>query len=166
MVSSLSGSATFHHSSPTRSPIILLVTMQKGAYQFKSVEIWDEKTARAIAAVRQTFRGPPLTISQLQVRNSRAYPVKGPTSCVPAEFPRPNEEDVRKLLLQTIDDLGEIEYVVPSLEAVRGEWLVCRQNEKSVANEPKAVNLESFQHLAGTAEDQMIIFYVHGGAFM
>ena len=140
--------------------------MQKGAYQFKPVEIWDEKTARAIAAVRQTFREPPLTISQLQIRNSRAHPVKGSTLCVAAEFPRPNEEDVRKLLLQTIDDLGEIEYKVPNLEAVRGEWLVCRQSEKIVANGPKAVDLESFQHLAGTAEDQMILFYVHGGGFM
>ena len=141
--------------------------MQKSAYQFEPVEIWDEGTTRAIAAVRsQTLREPPLTISQLQVQNSRAYPVKSPTLCVPAEFPRPNEDDVRRLLLQTIDELGKIEYVVPSLEAVRGEWLVCRKNEKIVADGPKAVDLKSFQHLAGTAEDEMVILYVHGGGFM
>ncbi len=65
-----------------------------------------------------------------------------------------------------MNKLGKIEYVAPSLEAVRGEWLVCRKNEKIIANGPKVVDLESFQQLAGTAEDEMIILYIRGGAFI
>ena len=111
----------------------------------------------------QTLREPPLTISQLQIQNFRAYPVKGPILCVPTELPRPNKKYLRKLLLQTI---GKLEYVAPSLEAARDEWLVRRKNEKIVANGPKAVDLALFPHLAGTAKDEMIILHVHRRAFM
>ena len=86
--------------------------------------------------------------------------------CGSTELPCPSEEYLRKLLLQTIDGLKKLEYIAPSLEAVRDAWLVRRKSGKIVTNGPKAVDLASFQYLAGTTKDEMIISHVHRRAFM
>ena len=128
---------------------------------FPRSKVWDQITQQNIDAVRAFIhRHPQPTISHIQNESLRERPLKGPFRLLPDTLPAPVEDDIKKALLGIINDLGDIEYEEPALAPVPVEW-VSKSVRGHGPDKPSNMAL-----LAEDCANDLVILYVHGGAFL
>ena len=134
---------------------------EKKLASFPRSKVWDQMTQKNIDAVRAFIhRHPQPTISHMQNESVQERPLKGPFHVLPDTLPAPVEDDIRKALFHTINDLGDIEYEEPALAPVPVEWVSKRAcgHERDKPSNPALP--------AKDCANELLILHVHGGAFL
>ncbi len=72
----------------------------------------------------------------------------------------PRQDDVRQLLLQTIGEMGEAQFVAPALESVPVEWVVAHSSTVAEGG------CESLGTALRQAATDLTVLHVHGGGYM
>ena len=134
---------------------------------FPRSRVWDQTTQKKIDAVRAFIhRHPQPTISHIQNESVQERPLEGPFRLLTDILPAPVEDDIRKALFRTINDLGDIEYEEPALAPVPVEWVskkICGHEDTSARSPDKRSNLAL---LTEDCANDLVILHVHGGAFL
>lgn len=111
-----------------------------------------------------SFKQP---ITTQQERTKRPAKLPFPTHVVPIELPLPKDENITQSLYDAIETLGdgseEIHEVVPS--SVNAEWIACRQSPSSSDTESRAP-AEQYSGMMKEISSDVVILYMHGGAFL
>jgi acetyl esterase/lipase len=109
----------------------------------------------------------PTPISKMQRLTTRDPGVKGKVWVSKVKFNVPEEDDVRQLLFQAIDDMGtgQETWTKPAARPLEAEWNGYRSGAKP--DEPEPVDMseaEKYQNLMKETSSKVTILYFHGGA--
>ena len=128
---------------------------------------WDLKTELIVKMIRTLLDSPiPTPISKQQRASLKDPGIKGKMWISKVTFSTPAEDDIRKVLLNAVEDLkdGAEIYSSPELAPVEAEWTGYRANVD--ANRPR-LDLSEAQHyqkLMSEVSSDVTILYFHGGA--
>lgn len=128
---------------------------------------WDLKTELIVKTLRSMLDSPNPTPISKQQRTSLHDPgIKGKMWISKTTFPAPEQDDVRKILHQAVDDLKEPseKYTPIATAAVDAEWTGYRAN---VDNHRQRLDLSERQHyskLMSEVKSNVTLLYFHGGA--
>lgn len=128
---------------------------------------WDLKTELIIRMLRAILDSPhPTPVSKQQKASLKDPGIKGKMWISKVKFPSPGEDEVRRLLVEAVDNMKEdgSTYTVPEIAPVEAEWTGYRANVD--ANRPR-LDLSEAQHyekLMSEVSSDVTILYFHGGA--
>ena len=128
---------------------------------------WDFKSEVTIRLMRAFLSEPtPTTISKLQRLSTKDPGIKGKMWISKTELPPPEEEDVRRLLLDAIETLsdGNSACLSPPLLGVEGEWTGYRYDADASSPRLDLGEAEHYGRLIKDVKTDLTILYVHGGA--
>ena len=82
-------------------------------------------------------------------------------------LPRPEEDDVRKVVVDAIEALkeGNETYTVPELANVEAEWTGWRAGVGKDAPRPDLSEEKQYAHLMKEVSSDVTILYFHGGGY-
>ncbi|KAL8740855.1 MAG: hypothetical protein Q9184_008448, partial [Pyrenodesmia sp. 2 TL-2023] len=127
---------------------------------------WDLRTEITVRIIRSLLDNPNPTPLAKQQRWSLKDPgIKGRMWISKVTLPRPEEEDIRDVLVEAIASLdqGEGIYTVPPILPVEAEWTGYRAN---VGHDRQRLDLSEGQHyekLMAEVTSPVTILYFHGG---
>ena len=130
---------------------------------------WDLKTALIITTMRNIMAQSTSSITRAQRFSTKDPGVKGPMWIAPTTLTiNENEDDLRQLLFQTIEELKETGlevYERCDIQNVEAEWTAYRPNVENDALIPEDLgNVELYNKLMGDVKTDGTILYFHGGA--
>jgi hypothetical protein len=130
---------------------------------------WDLRTALTIDVLRSFLdTDKPSTLSKGQEGSLHDPGVKGALWVSRVEFPKPEDSNV----LDVLDDAfkaagdGHESYIEPSLQAVEGEWIGYRDGVGPQEPESNATPKEKYDSLLKDSKSDLVVLYMHGGAFV
>lgn len=133
--------------------------------RFPRSKVWDPKTQKIVDGLRAYIhRDPQPTISKIQQDSIKGRPLSDAFHCFQDILPEPSDE-VKDLLLQTIDEVKRIEYQRPVLAPVTVEW-VGKRAPPTAQSEVIGSDSQRWASLAKDAKTNLTILHVHGGAFL
>ncbi|KAL9604217.1 MAG: hypothetical protein Q9219_000615 [cf. Caloplaca sp. 3 TL-2023] len=136
----------------------------KKLHRFPRSRIWDPQTQRTVDALRAYIhREPQPSISKIQQDSVKGRPLGNAFHCFQDVLPQPGD-DVKDLLLQSIDEVKMIKYQIPDLAPVTIEWVGKRQCHE-VHSDAKSLDNRQWTSLAQDTTSNLTILHVHGGAF-
>lgn len=149
-------------------PLMLRTSAMHTIGMSTGAKVWDLRTELLITVLRSFIDGSshPTSISKQQHLSSKAPPVPGYLWISRTRTEAPPEDDMRQMLLKTIETLkeGNEHYTEPSSIAVEAEWQGQRKNSDAKATEPTISEAEKYQRLLKESESDIVILYFHGGA--
>lgn len=128
---------------------------------------WDLRTEITVRIIRSLLDSPEPTPLLKQQRWSLKDPgIKGKMWISKVTLARPEEEDVRDMLVEAIESMkeGEAIYTTPPIVPVEAEWTGYRAN---VRHDRPRLDLSEAQHyekLMMEVTSPVTILYFHGGA--
>jgi acetyl esterase/lipase len=131
---------------------------------------WDLRTEVTVRVIRSFIDGSGGTrqsVSEAQKMSLKDGGVKGKKWISRYTIPKPQEDDMKQQLLKAIEDMkeGGEEYTIPEMKPVEVEWTGYRKDAKHDAPEPDMSEAEKYTHLSGETTSDVVIMYLHGGAY-
>ena len=129
---------------------------------------WDLKTELVINLSREVFKHMfSYSISKQQAYTLRDPGIKGKSMISKVVLPTPEEDDLRKALLATVDELkeGDEKYTAPSLVPVEAEWTGYQPDASPEASRLELSEAQHYDRLMAEVSSDVTILYLHGGAF-
>ncbi|KAL8768653.1 MAG: hypothetical protein Q9209_005212 [Squamulea sp. 1 TL-2023] len=127
---------------------------------------WDLRTEIIVNIIRSLLNSPkPTPLLKQQQWSLKDPGIKGPMWISKVTLPKPEEEDIRDILIETIKSLkaGDGVYTSPALLPVEAEWTGYRAN---VRHDRPRLDLSEAQHygrLMSEVTSPVTILYTHGG---
>ena len=128
---------------------------------------WDLKTEVIVKMLRAMLDSPdPTPISKQQKASLKDPGIKGNMWISKVTFDTPQEADIRNLLINAVDDLGEGKeiYTPPNLASVEAEWTSHRANVDAHRPRPDLSEGQHYERLMSEVSSDVTILYFHGGA--
>ncbi|KAL9099164.1 MAG: hypothetical protein Q9163_005300 [Psora crenata] len=151
-------------------PLLARTALWHTLYLSPTSTKWDLKTELIVQLIRSFFNSPIRRGALAQQRATLRDPgIKGKKWVSHVAFPAPEEDDVRRLLLKTIDDLkasSSETYNVPATVPVEAEWTGYRPNVDSHRPRPDLSEQQHYQRLISDTTSPVTLLYFHGGAFV
>lgn len=128
---------------------------------------WDLRTELTVQLIRSVMNNPKPTPLLKQQQFSLKDPgIKGKMWIAKVALPKPEEEDIRDVLIEAIDGLdeGNGTYTTPAIMPVEAEWTGHRAN---VRHDRPRLDLSEAQHyekMMAEVTSPVTILYFHGGA--
>lgn len=126
----------------------------------------DLRTELTVAIIRSflVFSSP---VGKQQRDSMRDPGIKGPMWVSKVTFPKP-EEDVQDAVIQAIEDLkkGDETYNIPGVTPLEAEWTGYRSGVHKNAPQPDISEEAKYEELKKEAKEDMVILYLHGGAYL
>lgn len=117
--------------------------------------------------IRSLLDSPhPTPISKQQKASLKDPGIKGKMWISKVTFPMPATDDIRKVLLNAVEDLkegGEV-YTPPELVPVEAEWTGYRANVNADRPRLDLTEAQHYQRLMSEINSDVTILYFHGGA--
>ncbi|KAI4137609.1 MAG: hypothetical protein LQ341_005071 [Variospora aurantia] len=133
--------------------------------RFPRSKIWDPKTQKIMDSLRAYIhREPQPTISKIQHDSLKAKRLSDTFNCFQDVLPI-SSDDVKDLLVETIDGVKKIEYQRPFLAPVTVEWVGQKAPSTSRADATCPTS-EQWASLVRGMRSNLTILHVHGGAFL
>lgn len=155
---------------PDKQSVKLLRNSQPATTKSRAENI-ASVLAKTKVDLRSSYDGANGPIASLLPRQKLSRVDKGASDklwTVAVEFPEPPEDDARLAVKSTVEKLRQTAREATTVDllrnsSVRAEWLSnkCDRNEK-----PKESVTETFRRLNEDVDDNMVIIYLHGGAYM
>ncbi|TID24920.1 hypothetical protein E2P81_ATG04027 [Venturia nashicola] len=152
-----------------RLPFILKTIALHSLGQSDTSQKWDLKTELSIKILRSAVidTSDPKPISESQELSIRDPGIKGPLWISKVTLASPPEDDLRQILIKSVDEMktvGEV-YTKPDLFPVEAEWTGYRAG--AAENEPELPisETEKYERLMKDATSKVTILYFHGGAY-
>lgn len=145
-------------------PVVIKATLLHALGLSQTSSKWDFKTALTVTLLRFALgNAPPSTILEQQAMFLKDPGVKGNIWVSKQTFPAPEEDDLRKLLLQIIKISGNGDkFQDPVAETVSGEWVGYRANLPD--GDENLSEAERYKHLVEEKKSKITILYFHGGS--
>lgn len=128
---------------------------------------WDLKTELIVKMIRSLLDSPqPTPISKQQKASLKDPGIKGKMWISKVTFPAPQENDVKKVLVDAVDDMkegGEI-WTAPAMVPVEAEWTGYRANVDAHRHRPDLSEAQHYERLMSEVKSDVTILYFHGGA--
>ncbi|KAI4266318.1 MAG: hypothetical protein L6R38_008823 [Xanthoria sp. 2 TBL-2021] len=132
---------------------------------FPQSKVWDERTQKKVDALgAHIHREPQPTISQVQQESIKGRLVNDDFHCFQDTLSPPGN-DVKDLLLQTIDQVKKVDYQSPERASFAMEWIGRRLSPNPTSKDIPS-NQARWNSLANEARSPLTILHVHGGAFL
>ena len=128
---------------------------------------WDLKTELIIKTLRSMLDPPhPTPISAQQKASLHEPGIKGKMWIAKTTFPVPEQDDVRRILNQAVEDLKEPseEYTSAVMADVEAEWTGYRSNVDNLRQRPDLSERQHYSKLISEVESDVTMLYFHGGA--
>ena len=127
----------------------------------------DSRVERAINAIRANWF--PLvqpTLSERQALSTRNLPFKGPLWISRTTLPVIGDEELRRIFLQAITELGDraVTFALSDTETIEVEWNGYRRSKPQ--EESRMSERELYDCLLRDVSSEVTIIYVHGGGYM
>ncbi|KAL8733058.1 MAG: hypothetical protein Q9181_003729 [Wetmoreana brouardii] len=128
---------------------------------------WDLRTELIVTIIRSLLDSPEPTPLLKQQRWSLKDPgIRGKMWISKVTLAKPQEEDIRDILVEAIDSMkeGKGRYTIPPIVPVEAEWTGYRGN---VRHDRPRLDLSEVQHyekLMSEVTSPVTILYFHGGA--
>ncbi|KAI4286498.1 MAG: hypothetical protein L6R35_004253 [Caloplaca aegaea] len=148
-------------------PFIVKIVLWHSLWLSPTSSKWDLRTELIVRIIRSLLDNPVPTPLAKQQRWSLKDPgIKGKMWISKVTLPQPDEDDIRRVLIETIDSLGDGKgrYTVPAIVPVEAEWTGYRAN---VHHDRPRLDLPESQHyerLMAEVSSPVTILYFHGGA--
>ncbi|KAL8903064.1 MAG: hypothetical protein Q9207_004174 [Kuettlingeria erythrocarpa] len=148
-------------------PFILKTALWHSLWLSPTSSKWDLRTEITVRIIRSLLDNPnPTPLAKQQRWSLRDPGIKGKMWISKITLPRPDEEDIRDVLVEAIasQDEGEGIYTVPPIMPVEAEWAGYRAN---VGHDRQRLDLSEAQHyekLMAEVTSPVTILYFHGGA--
>ncbi|KAL8732896.1 MAG: hypothetical protein Q9166_002497 [cf. Caloplaca sp. 2 TL-2023] len=127
---------------------------------------WDLRTEITVKIIRSLLDSPEPTPLLKQQRWSLKDPgIKGPMWISKVTLPKPEEEDIRDVLVEAIESLkdsGGI-YTIPAIVPVEAEWTGYRANVRYDRPRLDLSEAQHYQRLMAEVTSPVTILYFHGG---
>jgi len=127
---------------------------------------WDLKTELIVKMIRSLLDSPqPTPISKQQKASLKDPGIKGKMWISKVTFPAPQENDVKKVLVDAVDmkEGGEI-WTAPAMVPVEAEWTGYRANVDAHRHRPDLSEAQHYERLMSEVKSDVTILYFHGGA--
>lgn len=107
-------------------------------------------------------------ICKLQQQTTRDREAKGPMWVSRVVLPAPREDDARQTVCDAIKILGggDEQYICPTTEDVRAQWVGHRAGVSNAEHEPVMSEAEKFRCLMREVECRTTLLYMHGGGHL
>jgi acetyl esterase/lipase len=152
-----------------RLPFILKTAALHSIGRTDTCHKWDLKTELTIKIIRSviTDTSDPKPISHSQKNSIRDPGIKGPMWINKTTLTPPPENDIRKILFKSIDEMkaDDEAYTKPELLPVEAEWTGYRSGVPENAPELPISENEKYEHLMKEVTSDATILYFHGGAY-
>lgn len=148
-------------------PFIVKTALWHSLWLSPTSSKWDLRTEITVRIIRSLLDSPKPTPLAKQQRWSLKDPgIKGKMWISKITLPKPEDEDIRDVLVEAIASLDEDEgiYTVPPILPVEAEWTGYRAN---VGHDRQRLDLSEAQHyekLMTEVTSPVTILYFHGGA--
>ena len=126
----------------------------------------DLRTELVVTMIRSLMT-PTEGVGASQGKSIRGTPAKGPMWISSVTLPRP-EDDVRTAVFKAIEALnttGDETYALPTVVPVEAEWTGYRHGVEKDAPLPDLSEEEKYRMLRKES-GEMVVLYLHGGAYM
>lgn len=135
-------------------------------------KFWDLRTEMTVAVLRRMMTsrtGKPPSITKIQGMTLRDPGVKGKMWVAKATMQKPAENDVRDLVVRTVEEMkeGPISFTSPESADVPFEWTTWRSEAGKDEALPEISEQEKYTRLMAepTRTSDTTILYFHGGAY-
>ena len=128
-----------------------------------------EEITKGVNRLRKSLaKGGWAPISSWQKPSVKDPGVKGPTWVSRASYLAPPEDDLRRVLLDAIKELGNgtEQFATPQIEALHAQWTGWRKGVGKDEPEPTLSEQEKYEALCRSTTNDKVIFYSYGGALM
>ncbi|GAD95260.1 lipase/esterase, putative [Paecilomyces variotii No. 5] len=149
-----------------RIPLILKTVVLHGVHLSPVSGKQDLRTELTVAIIR-SFINYGMPVSKQQKGSMRDPGIKGPMWVSKIALPAP-EDDVQRAVLDAVEHLkttGEEAYDVPGVTPVEAEWTGYRRGVDKNAPQPDISEEEKYKELRKDSPADMVILYLHGGAY-
>ena len=132
--------------------------------------VWDFRTALVVTIVRALFNDP-LPVSMLEEQRSSIIEpeVAGPMWISKDEFPVPDDNNVKHVVMAAVRDLGgqiDSDMAKVVTRPVKGEWVAHRSGEEGIIFDSHRLSEEQkYTCLAEQAHSDVVFLFLHGGQF-
>ncbi|KAL8891828.1 MAG: hypothetical protein Q9215_001153 [Flavoplaca cf. flavocitrina] len=127
---------------------------------------WDLRTEITINLIRSLLDSPnPAPLSKTQRWSMKDPGIKGPMWIAKVTLPRPDEDDVRSVLVDAIESLkgADVVYTAPAILPVEAEWTGYRANVRHDRPRLDLSEDQHYQNLMSEVSSPITILYLHGG---
>lgn len=133
--------------------------------RFPESKVWDQRTQRTADALQaHIHREPQPTISQIQQESVKGRPVNDDFHYFQDTLLQPGN-DIKDLLLQTTDQVQQVDYESPDLSPVSVQWIAQRLSANPMCKDIYP-NQDRWTCLANDTRSQLTILHLHRGAFL
>lgn len=149
-------------------PFLLKTALYHSLSLSPTASKWDLRTELTIKLIREYVCNPkPSSISKQQSMSLKDPGIKGKMWISMITLPKPEEDDMRKVVVNAIEALkeGNETYTVPELAPVEAEWTGWRSGVGNDAPRPDLSEPEHYEQLMKEVSSPVTILYFHGGAY-
>ncbi|KAA6407856.1 MAG: hypothetical protein FRX48_08207 [Lasallia pustulata] len=149
-------------------PFLLKTALYHSLSLSSTASKWDLRTELTVKLIREYACSPqPSPVSKQQAMSLKDPGIKGKMWISKVTLPRPEEDDVRKAVVDAIEALkdGKETYTVPDIANVEAEWTGWRNGVGKDAPRPDLSEAEHYAHLMKEVSSDVTILYFHGGAY-
>lgn len=108
-----------------------------------------------------------LPVSMQQAATAVDIPAKGPAWASRVTLPAPSNDNVVRVILDAIKDLGngDEDFAAPSLADVKAQWSGYRPKAQEKEEEPDISEKEKYEGLMKDTTSKTTMLYAHGGFY-
>ncbi|KAL5339173.1 Alpha/Beta hydrolase protein [Aspergillus crustosus] len=149
-----------------RVPLILRTALLHGIGQSPGSGKQDFRTELTVAIIRSFINDRKVPVGKQQKGTLRDPGIKGPLWVSKITIPQP-EIDVQDAVIKAFEELksGGETYTIPGVVPVEAEWTGYRSGVDKNAPELDISEDEKFEHLKKENDSDMVVLYLHGGAY-
>ncbi|KAL8971604.1 MAG: hypothetical protein Q9183_000973 [Haloplaca sp. 2 TL-2023] len=129
---------------------------------------WDLRTEITVRIIRSLLDSPdPTPISKQQRWSLKDPGIKGKMWIAKVTLARPEEDDVRDILVEAVESLKEQDgiYTTPPILPVEAEWTGYRANVRDDRPRLDLPEAQHYEKLMSEVRSPVTVLYFHGGAF-